>query len=97
MSDASSDLLDLAKASTAELAEFAQRHGIALELLERCQKYIEAAAPFHGRFELLALIHESAASTLVLRLVRDERTWVELPSDFPLEHLRALLELLDEA
>lgn len=97
MSETPSEILDLAKASKVELAEFAERHGVGLESLEGCQKYIETAAPFRGRFELLAFIHESAASTVVLRLVRDDSAWVELPPDFPTEHLRALLELLDEA
>ena len=100
MSDAPSEILDLAKASVVELAEFAERHGIALDLLERCQKHIETAAPFRGRFQLLALALDSspsAASMLVLRLVRDDSASVELPASFPTEHLQALLELLDEA
>jgi hypothetical protein len=33
---------------------------------------------------------------VVLRLVRDDSDWVEVPTDFPSEHLIALLEILDE-
>jgi hypothetical protein len=34
---------------------------------------------------------------LVLRLVRDDGAWVELPTEFPTEHLAALLEILGES
>ena len=95
-----SDVLDLAEASAAELARFAQRHHIAVEKLERCQQYLESAAPSRASFELRALEQASASSaapTLVLRLRRDHCTWVELPRDFPSEHLLTLLELLHDS
>jgi hypothetical protein len=91
--------LDLAEASVAELAEFAQRYGVSVERLERCQQYLRASAPIRGKFELLVLTAESETSaepTLVLRLVRDDGAWVEVPTDFPSEHLVALLETLEE-
>jgi hypothetical protein len=91
--------LDLAEASGAELAEFAQRHGVSVERLERCQQYLMASAPIRAKFEVLVLTAESEASaesTLVLRLVRDDGAWVEVPTDFPSEHLVALLEILEE-
>jgi hypothetical protein len=33
---------------------------------------------------------------LVLRLIRDDGAWVELPREFPSEHSSALLEILQE-
>ena len=99
MSDADRQSLDLAEASDVEFAEFAQRHGIAVDRLERCREYLKSSAPFHGRFKLLALVQELPTSeepSLVLRLVRDDDAWVELPSGFPSEHLIALLEILEE-
>jgi hypothetical protein len=92
--------IDLATASSIELAEFAQRHGVEFERLERCRQYLRTAAPIGGEFKLLALTGESetgAVPALVLRLVRDDGAWVELPTDFPSEHLAALLEILDES
>jgi hypothetical protein len=91
--------LDLAKASGAELAEFSQRHGMAVDLLERCQQYLRTSGPIRAKFELLVLTAEpeaSAVPAVVLRLVRDDSDWVEVPTDFPSEHLIALLEILDE-
>ena len=91
--------LDLAKASDAELAEFARHHGVEVERLERCRDYLRTAAPFHGSFELLALVRSDepdAEPALVVRLVRDADTWVELPAGFPSEHFLAILELLHD-
>lgn len=99
MSDTDRRVLDLAEASRAELAEFCERHGVALERVERCQEYMRTSAPIRVKFELLALARESQPDTeltLVLRLVRDDGAWVELPTDFPSEHLTALLEILEE-
>ena len=93
------DSLDLAGASVPDLAHFADRHGIAVAMLEHCQRYLKRAPAFQGRFELHALERASepdAPRVLVLRLRRDEHSWVELPSDFPTEHLLALLEPLRE-
>jgi hypothetical protein len=45
---------------------------------------------------LTAESEASAEPTLVLRLVRDDGAWVEVPTDFPSEHLVALLEILEE-
>lgn len=90
--------LDLASASGAKLVEFAQRHGLAVERLERCQQYLRASAPIRAKFELLVLTAESETSAvpaLVLRLVRNDSDWVEVPTDFPSEHLIALLEILE--
>jgi hypothetical protein len=98
-SSENAETLDLAKASGVELAEFAHRHGVAVDRLQRCQEYLQTSAPFRGKFELLALVRESDPSVvpaLVLRLVRDDGAWIELPSDFPREHLLALLDLLHE-
>lgn len=91
--------LDLGEASSAELAEFAQRHGVAIELLEQCQEYLRTSAPTRAKFKLLALMGEPQADVpaLVLRVVRDAGTWVEVPTDFPSEHLIALLEILGES
>ena len=89
--------LDLAEASSTELAHFAQRHGVAVEKLEQCQHYLKSASPIRGHFELHALTRVAepvATSTLVLRLRRDDSTWVELPSEFPSKHILALIELL---
>ena len=94
------DTLDLAEASAAELAQFAQRHHIEVEKLERCQQYLKRAPPSAGRFELRALERapiSGATPALVLRLQRDASTWVELPRGFPSEHLLALLELLHDS
>ena len=94
------DTLDLAEASAAELAQFAQRHHIEVEKLERCQRYLKSAAPSAGRFELRALERaplSDDAPALVLRLQRDASTWVELPRGFPGEHLLTLLELLRDS
>jgi hypothetical protein len=98
MSDTDQDL-DLAEASGVELAEFAQRHGVALERLQRCQEYLRASAPIRAKFKLLPLTAEpetDAVPALVLRLVRDDGAWVELPTTFPSEHLVALLDRLRE-
>lgn len=91
--------LDLAEASSSELAEFAQDHGVAVERLERCQVYLQTSAPVGAKFQLRALVRElepDAVPALVLRLVRHDGAWIELPTEFPSEHLRALLEILDE-
>ena len=89
--------LDLAEASRTELAHFAQRHDVAVEKLERCQHYLKSTGLIRGRFELHALTRVAdplAVSALVLRLHRDDSTWVELPGELPSEHILALLELL---
>jgi hypothetical protein len=92
--------LDLAEASSIELAEFAQRHGVALDQLERCKEYLRTSALTRAKFKLLPLTRGSEADAvpaLVLRLVRDDGAWVELPTEFPTEHLAALLEILGES
>jgi hypothetical protein len=89
----------LAEASDAKLTEFGQRHGIEAKRLERCREYLRTAAPFHGKFMLLALVRDADPDTeaqIVLRLVRHDGAWVELPTDFPHEHLLALLDLLQD-
>jgi len=89
----------LAEASDFELASFARRHGVALDRLQRCQEYLRASAPIRAKFKLLPLMGEpntDAVPALVLRLVRDDGAWIELPTEFPSEHLLALLEILHE-
>ena len=90
--------LELATATDLELAKFAKRHGVTYEQLARCREYLQAAPPARAMFRLLSLPADpesSAPPTFVLRLVRHDQAWVELPAKFPTEHLLALLELLD--
>ena len=92
--------LDLAEAGSVELAEFAQRHSVALEPLQRCQTYLKASAPIRAKFKVLVLTGEpetDAVPALVLRPVRDDGAWLELPTGFPSEHLLALLEILRDS
>jgi len=92
-------VLDLAEASDVELAEFAQRHAVAVERLERCQEYLRASAPNRVKFELLSPVREPGQHTappLVVRVARAHSASVELPTEFPSEHLLALIEILDE-
>lgn len=92
------DTLELADASPAELAAFAEYHQIALDKLERCQRQLAGSGPIRGSFQLIALERASAsdASAILLRLQRDDSTWLEVPRDFPGEQLAILLELLSD-
>lgn len=96
-----SEALDLVEADLAELTQFATRHHVALEKLERCQQYLRSCAPFDGSIEMWPLEPDpmsSKAPALVFRHRRGEYvTWLNLPRDFPTMHLLRLIEIVHES
>ena len=96
------EALDLAEANCLVLAEFAWFHDIDPERLERWRELLNNSSSMRGLGRvrrLLLLLDELAAQgkpTVVVRLVLNDGSWIEVPVGFSHEHLSALLDVMDE-
>lgn len=96
------EALDLTEASGLDLVEFASHCGLKLERLEQWRRHLKNASsvPKHLRVKRLLLLLEELATEgdakVVVRLVLDGGSWIEVPVGFSSEHLVALLAVLRE-
>ena len=96
------EAIDLAETSCLQLAEFPWYHDVVPQRLERWRELLNNTSTERGLRRvkrLLLLLEELAAQgkpTVVVRLVLDDGSWIEVPVGFSDEHLGALLDVLDD-